>query len=246
MKLGMKLRSILLLAALGLVPAHTSAAQEMRGETRVVAELFTSQGCSSCPPADAVLAELASRDDVLTLAYHVDYWDYIGWADTFADALYSDFQREYAQAWNARSVYTPQLIINGQTGLVGSHRTEVDTALVDATLPLAIQIDCDQDYMQASIAPNPSYDEAVVWLVTYQSRANVDIERGENRGKSIEYTQIVTSRAAVGVWDPTKGLDLKLPVKDVMHENSDGMALVLQQEVDGLPGPILAAAAVDF
>ncbi len=218
----------------------------MQGDTRVVVELFTSQGCSSCPPADAILSELAERDDVLALAYHVDYWDYIGWPDTFADAAHSDYQREYARAFDEGSIYTPQMIFNGTEGVVGSRRGEVNGALASASLPLSFDMNCDDELMHARIAANPAYGEAVVWLVTYQSRASVDIERGENRGRTLEYTQIVTDRRAVGVWDPTEGLVLKLPVKDVMRDDSDGMALVLQQEEDGLPGRVLAAAAVDF
>lgn len=246
MKTAMKLLSLILLAALGLTPVHLANAQNVHGQTRSVVELFTSQGCSSCPPADAILSELSERDGVLALAYHVDYWDYIGWPDTFASADYSDYQREYARAWNAGSIYTPQMVINGETGVVGSRRSEVEGAIARAELPLSIDIVCTEDFMQASIAASPELEEAVVWLVTYQSMASVDIARGENRGKTIEYAQIVTSRSAVGVWNPVTGMELKLPVKDVMRESSDGMALVLQREIGGLPGPVLAASAVDF
>lgn len=220
----------------------------MRTGAKAVVELFTSQGCSSCPPADAVLAELANRNDVIALAYHVDYWDYIGWPDTFGDAAYSDLQRDYAASWNAPRIYTPQLVINGREDVVGSRRNEVENALADAMLPLSIDVHCEDDMMDISVAAQPdlNVDSTVVWLVTFKSMATVDIERGENSDRSIDYAQIVTGRQALGMWEPNAGLELKMPLNDVMREDSDGVAILLQRENEGLPGPILAASSVEF
>lgn len=242
----MKSYLLILLAALGSISAGAATAEEMRTDTRAVIELFTSQGCSSCPPADALLAEMAKRDDVVALAYHVDYWDYIGWPDTFGDAAYSDLQRAYADSWNAPRIYTPQLIVNGTSDVVGSRRAEIGDVLDAASLPMTIDIRCEDDVMYASIAPQPGMGSAVVWLVTFKSSAEVAIERGENRGRTISYAQIVTDRQAMGIWDPEEGLDMKLPLNDIMREDSDGVALVVQQENDGLPGPVIAAASVVF
>lgn len=233
-------------AALGLTLTAPVSAEEMRTGPKAVVELFTSQGCSSCPPADALLAELAERDDIVALGYHVDYWDYIGWPDTFASSTYSDFQRAYADSWGSNRIYTPQMVINGAEGVVGSRQTEVDAALGRAALPIAIDLTCDDETIYASIAANEALDEAVVWLVTFKSDATVDIERGENRDRSISYVQIVTGRQALGIWDPAKGIEVKLPLHDIMDDGSDGVALLLQSETGGLPGPILAAASVEF
>src|SRR5277367_5521376 len=120
------MKAILLVLALML----SSVAQA--GETRpVVVELFTSQGCNSCPPADAYLGELAKRPDVLALSLHVDYWDYIGWRDPFAQHAFTLRQRDYSHALSERYVYTPQMVINGQLQGVGSQRGDIERLITD-------------------------------------------------------------------------------------------------------------------
>src|SRR5690606_4371889 len=115
---------------------------------RAVVELFTSQGCSSCPPADALLTSLSERDDVVALAYHVDYWDYIGWEDTFGDKGFSDRQRGYAKSWGSSRIFTPQMVINGAEGVVGSRRDEVQDALTSAQLPLSLSLGVHGDMLK--------------------------------------------------------------------------------------------------
>ena len=116
--------------ASGLVPAIGGAARAAKPAGHpVVVELFTSQGCSSCPPADALLGELSRRDDVITLGYHVDYWDYIGWPAPFADPLFTSRQRLYASALGNRTIYTPQMVLDGTLDQVGSRRFEVEAAI---------------------------------------------------------------------------------------------------------------------
>ena len=105
--------------AAGLVAAATPVRAAGRSQRPVVLELFTSQGCSSCPPADALLGELAKRDEVVTLAFHVDYWDYIGWKDPFGDPLHTARQRAYAAHLGQRTIYTPQLVVDGAGHVVG-------------------------------------------------------------------------------------------------------------------------------
>ena len=112
-----RLRIIAVALAACLSVASAGAA---RAESPVMVELFTSQGCSSCPPADALLAELADRDDVIAMALHVDYWDYIGWKDKFADPAFTKRQKLYAYAAGTRTIYTPQMIVNGREHVVGS------------------------------------------------------------------------------------------------------------------------------
>ena len=221
------------------------ASAETRLRPKAVVELFTSQGCSSCPPADALLTSLAEQGDVVALAYHVDYWDYVGWKDTFGEADYSDRQRAYAQSWGSSRIYTPQMVVNGTMAVVGSRRGEVHGAIDEAKLPLPIDVAEEGDMLTITIAPDPSLSDAVVWLVTYIDRADVAIERGNNAGKTMAYTQVVTGRQVAGVWECRRGANIKLPIPEVLAHRSTGMAVIVQQERDGLPGPILGAAAFE-
>lgn len=237
---------LLLAFATSLVCFGTATGEEAHPQPKAVVELFTSQGCSSCPPADALLTSLAERGDVVALAYHVDYWDYIGWEDTFGHEAYSDHQRAYAKSWGSSRIYTPQMVINGAKGMVGSKRNEVTQAVDEGGLTLPVSLSSDGSMLRVAIAPATHGDSATVWLVTYRDRATVDIERGDNAGKSMVYTQVVTGRQAVGVWEAKTGIELKLPLSEVGGEDTSGVAVLVQSEHKGLPGPILGAAALDF
>lgn len=226
------------------VLALPAGAEKVHDRPKAVVELFTSQGCAQCPPADALLTSLAEEGDVIALAYHVDYWDYVGWEDTFGKADYSDRQRAYAKSWGSSRIYTPQMVVNGDKGVVGSRRNEVHGALDAATLPLAVDITKQGDMLKIAVPPNVDYSDAVVWLVTYLDRADVAIDKGENAGKTMVYTQVVTGRQALGMWESDTGADLKLPLPEMLAENT-GMAVIVQQENNGLPGPILGAAAFE-
>ena len=221
----------------------SSIGGELKQNPKAVLELFTSQGCSSCPPADALLDELGARPDVLALAYHVDYWDYIGWADTFGAEAHSDRQRAYAKAWKAPRIFTPQLVVNGTNGVVGSRRGDVGKAVSAAKLGVSVELNPTDDMLEISIPGAAGFTESVVWLVCFRDRVDVAIERGENKGKTIAYTHIVVNRQVLGMWDPVAGAQLKMPLKDVMADGADGIAVLVQGETDGLPGPILGAAS---
>lgn len=231
-----------LAVALAAMPAH---AENLRLKPKAVVELFTSQGCAQCPPADALLTSLAAEGDVVALAYHVDYWDYVGWQDTFGDAAYSDRQRDYAKSWGSSRIFTPQMVINGKKGVVGSRRGEVHGALDAASLPLAVDVTHEGDMLRIVIPPDQRLDDAVVWMVTYLDRADVSIDTGENAGKAMVYTQVVTDRQVLGMWEGASGANIKLPIPEVLSEASTGIAVIVQQEHDGLPGPILGAAAFE-
>ena len=227
----------------GLAAASGAVAGELRVMPKAVVELFTSQGCSSCPPADALLEELAQRPDLITLAYHIDYWDYIGWPDSFGSKDNSDRQRAYAERWGSARVFTPQLIVNGSQGVVGSRRTEVSDAIGGAELPLPVTLSHTGDGMiEIDIAAQTGLPDALVWLVTFLDRSNVAIQRGENEGETIAYTQIVTGRQLLGMWEPETGTHLKLPMSEVLTAPSNGLAVLVQEEHDGLPGAMLGAA----
>ena len=228
-----------------LVLVHPASAESTRMHPKAVVELFTSQGCSSCPPADALLSSLAENDDVIALAYHVDYWDYVGWPDTFGSPDNSDLQRSYAKGWNSSRIYTPQMVINGTQDVVGSRRNDVQVALDAAMLDLPVDITVSDRMLKIAVAARPGIDDAVVWLVTYRDRAEVTIDNGENAGKTMVYTQVVTKRQVLGMWEAATGAQLKLPLDEVLDQDSTGVAVLVQQDDNGLPGPIIGAAAFE-
>lgn len=216
------------------------AMAEGGGPGPVVVELYTSQGCSSCPPADEILAELADRDDVIALALHVDYWDYIGWRDVFASPKFTERQRAYAQAAGARTIYTPQMIVGGVEHLVGARPAEL-AALIQrhARMPAKVALRLarrDGHLVISASAPDALPKAAVVQLVRYRPEETVEIRAGENAGRRISYRNIVTDWQRLGLWDGASplalevGLDAGLP------------AVVILQEPG--PGSILAAATL--
>ena len=222
----MLLRPFLTILGVSLALTAPVLAGELRIGPKAVLKLFTSQGCSSCPKADAMFDALSKRKDVVALAYHVDYWDYIGWQDTFGTRENSDRQRDYARSWGSSRIFTPQLVVNGTGGVVGSRAEEVDAALRAASLPLEVTLTATADDMlDVSIGPKAGLKDAVVWLVTFLDRADVTIERGENEGKLVTYSQIVTGRQVLGMWEPEIGAHLKLPLAEVLTGKSNGAVI---------------------
>lgn len=218
------------------------SSEEIKTAPKAVVELFTSQGCSACPPADKIFLELAGREDILALSYHVDYWDYIGWVDTFGDAANSELQRNYAHSLGNARVYTPQIVINGSIDVVGSRLDEIEDGIKTGYLPVFVDLSYEDGLLEVKIPGTSDGVEAVVYLVTFRSRADVEIMRGENRGKMITYAQIVTSRQIIGMWDPNKGSQLTLPMVELLDDQSDGVAILVQQQSNGFPGTILGAS----
>ncbi|VAW17404.1 hypothetical protein that often co-occurs with aconitase [hydrothermal vent metagenome] len=240
----MKNRVLLLLVLVIGVFSNIGVAlsEEIKTRPKAVVELFTSQGCSACPPADEIFLELTGRSDILALSYHVDYWDYIGWVDTFGNPENSDLQRSYAASLGNARVYTPQMVINGAMDVVGSRRDEVESGIDAGNLPVIVDLSYSGGLLEVKIPGNLSGNESVVYLVTFRSRAEVAIMRGENRGKFITYAQIVTSRQIIGMWDPQKGAQLVLPMVELLDGDNDGVVIMVQQQTDGNPGPILGAS----
>lgn len=206
----------------------------------VVVELYTSQGCASCPPADKILIGLAQRPDVIALALHVDYWDYIGWKDIFADPAYSKRQRAYARHAGARTVYTPQMIVGGMDRIVGARPAEVDALIRRfAAKPAQVALSLGRSGATVRVrarAGAPLPRGAVVQIVRYKAHETVTIRQGENAGKTLDYANIVTDWRQVGDWDGTSdlALDLKAP-------GGDPVVIIIQEPG---PGPILAAAVL--
>ena len=224
--------ALAVLALLGLVQApQVASADEV-----VVVELFTSQGCSSCPPADAMLDDLAARSDVIALAMHVDYWDYIGWKDSFGNPAFSQRQHNYARAANAASVYTPQMVFNGQDGVVGSRPMAVMAAL-EAHLARGQVFDVSvsrfNDVVRIVAQPGPRGNYAIQ-MVRVMPEATVAIRRGENAGRTITYTNIVTDLQTVTRWDGRSRLSHEAYV-----QGDDGVVVLVQENGNG---PIVGAA----
>jgi hypothetical protein len=239
----MLFRHLVAATGLALIATAPAAAGELRQNPRAVLELFTSQGCSSCPKADAMLMTMSQDQGIIALAYHIDYWDYIGWSDTFGAEANSDRQREYASAWGQSRIFTPQLVVNGREGVVGSREGEVKDAVGKAGLDLPVELTPSGDMLEINVPANVALGEAVIWLVSYLDRAEVEIQSGENKGKTLSYTQIVTGRQALGMWEPATGAHLKLPLAEVLVGPANGAVIMVQQERAGLPGHILGAAS---
>ncbi|MGR3713803.1 MAG: DUF1223 domain-containing protein [Shimia sp.] len=206
----------------------------------VVVELFTSQGCSSCPPADAFFhKQLTDRDDVIALSLHVDYWDYIGWKDNFADPAYSNRQRLYARAAGHRSVYTPQMIVNGKDHVVGTHPDKVEGLIrAHKSVTPPVTLDVSRKGNRVSIkASTEMRGDMRVHLVRYIDDEAVKIKRGENAGKTLTYANIVND------WRVLKNWNGRTPLSIDAQTKGDGPVVVLVQGANG--GPILAAARVE-
>lgn len=206
----------------------------------VVVELYTSQGCSSCPPADKLLGELTSRKDVLPLALHVDYWDYIGWKDNFADPAHTKRQRAYARVAGSRSIYTPQMIIGGTDHVIGYKPMSVADAIQANKVASPVEIGMIRSgdtLMVTAEATGRVANDLVVQLVRYHPRQSVKIDRGENAGRTIRYHNIVTDLSSLGTWDGRKPFSASVKVP------SDGQYAVIIQRRG--PGPIVAAARMN-
>jgi len=172
-------------------------------ERLTVVELFTSQGCSSCPPADAFLGELSMRDDVLALAYHVDYWDYIGWKDIHAKAAYTQRQRTYARTFNLRYVYTPQMVVNGRHQTSGNDQGSILHA-IEKERRNASDVMLQQENPTLTLNGADSTHPCNVMLVRYLKEETTEVRRGENRGRRLTDYNIVTSLKKIGEWSGGK------------------------------------------
>jgi hypothetical protein len=207
----------------------------------VVVELYTSQGCSACPPADAFLGELAKDPRVIPLALHVDYWDYIGWADSFAQPGFTRRQHAYAKATGSKMVYTPQLIIAGQVA-DQDHGVEGIWQQIEAQSQVASEVDLVLERQGDSLTIRAkalvAQDHPLsVQLVRYRPQEDVLIERGENAGQAITYHNVVTSWERLAEWDGQAPLEISAAIA------GDAPAVIIVQRAG--PREILAAARVE-
>jgi hypothetical protein len=216
--------------------AGLSASAPAAGLT--VVELFTSQGCSSCPPANANLAALAgSRDDVVPLSFGVTYWDKLGWKDSFASPVFTQRQRDYATALRRDGYGTPQMVINGRTSLIGNDRSQLDTAIAGAGPLVGPTIATTANDLSIGAGPRRTAP-ADIWLVRYDPRTiAVPIRAGENEGRTLPHRNVVRSLTRLGGWSgDAERIALPRPTA--------GLRSVILVQTARL-GPILAAARLD-
>ena len=214
-----------------------------------VVEMFTSQGCSSCPPADEILSGYAASEDVLALSWHVDYWNYLGWKDTFSDAAFTDRQQRYAVSFKRRGVYTPQAVVNGRNHVVGSRRADIEqlkTSYAASGKGLTVPIKTERSSDKIRIFAKADAGEALLWIVYYNREEKVKIQRGENRGRTIAYHNVVRDYSMLGMMKDGS-VDVTLPLAEMKKKGHDACAILLQRTTkSGTPGPIIGAAVIDY
>lgn len=213
------------------------------GPGKVVVELFTSQGCSSCPPADAFLTELSKRDGMLALSFHVDYWNYLGWADPYSTPEATARQRSYRAALGLRYVYTPQMVVGGAAQAVGSNREDVLNAIAQrdagATPRLKIAMSNPKPGAATIVVgagPKPK-QPATVWAFMYDRSHVTEIARGENEGVKLTNTNVVRAIHQIGKWTG-KRARFNIDLQALGGTGRDACAIVVQE---GGYGPILGA-----
>lgn len=243
-----QLFSILGAASVALTMTSGSKAADGLQNPIGVVELFTSQGCSSCPPADKALGKLIEEGKVLALSYHVDYWNYLGWEDTLATKEATNRQYAYAKTLKRRGVYTPQVIVNGRDHLVGSNyngiKAKVST-FESSERGLAVPLSIAANGDEISISIGEGKGKASIVAVYFDNENTVDIKRGENRGKQITYHHSVKDIETIGMWYGD-AQEIKLPMA-VMDKVKEGGAAILLQSMatEGTPSAILGAASYE-
>ena len=221
-------------------PAHA--------EPKAVVELFTSQGCSSCPPADKVLGELAKDPSVIALSLPIDYWDYLGWKDTLADSRFSARQKAYSYMRGDRDVYTPQVVVNGAAHVIGSDRTRIEGAIKDTgktggvmSVPVTMTLSGKQLTVSVAAGKETTPAQGEVWLCSVSKAVPISISRGENRGREVIYHNVVRNILKVGEWNGSSE-SWTVPLDSVMRDGIDAAAVLVQDGSRDKPGPMLGAA----
>jgi hypothetical protein len=231
------LAAAVVVLAIGALPAGA--------EPRAVVELFTSQGCSSCPPADRLLGELARDPSLVTMSLPIDYWDYIGWKDTLAKPRHSARQRFYAKTRGDGEVFTPQVVVNGLTHAVGNDKAAIEQAIAQsrrdgAALSLPVKLAIADGKLNVSVlAANSESASGEVWLCALGKAIPVSIGRGENSGHTVTYHNVVRRWVKLGDWTGT-ARNFTVPLAD--FEAADAMAVIVQSGTGDRPGTMLGAA----
>lgn len=233
--------AVAMVAGFGLFFATSAVA-----EPRAVVELFTSQGCSSCPEADRLLGEIAKDPGVIAVSLPIDYWDYLGWKDTLADPKFSARQKAYSKIRGDRQVYTPQVIVNGKLHALGSDRAGIEQAISSSTgksgimsVPIKVSVAHGQISVSAPEAPVGSHI-GEVWICSIAKAMPVSISRGENRGKEVVYHNVVRNWLKVGDWNG-KSTNWTVPIENLSGQGVDGVVVYVQEGSREKPGGMLGA-----
>ncbi|HSM97368.1 MAG TPA: DUF1223 domain-containing protein [Rhizomicrobium sp.] len=235
--------AVLVAAAAALLPPVIAEAGNAKRP--VVVELFTSQGCNSCPPADAILGQLASRKDVIAMSLPITYWDMLGWKDTLANDADTKRQKAYAQTMWRGGVYTPQIIVDGVTDVVGGRDAQIESTIAARAADeqaVPVWLSADKHVVHVGVGASDAKDpNATIWLFRVQPQATVAITDGENKGHTYTYRNIVREIRALGMW---KGqtFSLDLPRQELLGSSRDSIVVVVQQ---GGYGRILGAAMLE-
>jgi hypothetical protein len=246
-EIGMSPRVALSLAVI----ASALSTGAVHSEPRAVIELFTSQGCSSCPPADQLAGELARDPSIVVMSLPIDYWDYLGWKDTLALPGHTKRQRAYANTRGDREVYTPQVVVNGSVHVLGSDQSAIENAIVQTdkqpgTLSLPVTLSVANGQISASVAgangaaAKGTAATGEVWLCPITKDVPVTIGRGENTGHTVTKHNVVRRWIKLGDWNGT-ARTFTLPVRDIGASDIDTIAVVVQSGTKEAPGAMLGA-----
>jgi hypothetical protein len=222
-------------------PAHA--------DPRAVVELFTSQGCSSCPPADKIIGELAKDPSIIALSMPIDYWDYLGWKDTLADSRFSARQKAYSLMRGDRDVYTPQVVVNGSVHVIGSDLAGIEGAIgetkkVDGVMSVPVTMTLSGKQINVSVAAStraPAAMHGEIWIGSVSKAVPISVGRGENRGRELTYYNVVRNLLKVGDWNGSAG-SWYVPLENISREGVDAAVVYVQDGNRDKPGPMLGAA----
>lgn len=234
--------------ALG-VCAIVAIVRPAHADPRAVVELFTSQGCSSCPPADKIIGELAKDPSIIALSLPIDYWDYLGWKDTLADARFSARQKAYSQMRGDREVYTPQVVVNGSAHVIGSDRDGIESAIgstakADRVMSVPVTMALVGKQITVSVAASskgPAATHGEVWICSISKAIPISIGRGENKGREVTYHNVVRNLLKVGDWNGSSG-SWTVPLENISREGVDAAVVYVQDGSRDKPGAMLGAA----
>ncbi|MBN8956804.1 MAG: DUF1223 domain-containing protein [Rhizobiales bacterium] len=213
-------------------------------QPRAVVELFTSQGCSSCPAADKLLSDFTADGSIVALSLPIDYWDYLGWRDTLARPRHTARQRNYSAVRGDRQVYTPQVVVNGSAQALGSDRSAIEAAITNTQhgkrLPVMVAVTPNGSGLDVAVSENAAAPAGEVWLCGIAKAIKVAIGRGENRGHTFTYHNVVRRWIKLGEWHGTSKT-WNVPRSDVEGDQIDAVAVLVQGSAAKGPGPMLGA-----
>jgi hypothetical protein len=220
-------------------------ATPVSAEPRAVIELFTSQGCSSCPEADKLLGEIAKDASVIAVSLPIDYWDYLGWKDTLADPKFTARQKAYSKVRGDRQIYTPQVVVNGKVHALGSDRASIERAISDSTgkagvMSVPVKVSVAKGQITVSLPDSSTAHSGEVWICSIAKEVPIAIARGENRGKEITYHNVVRNWLKVGDWSG-KAVTWTVPIENLNSQGADGAIAYIQEGSRERPGAMLGA-----